>query len=178
METLQARTELRNRFRISQETIQPAENNPFKFSAGVDEALRKLFEQQGNRYLGPVDSVRESLRDIRLHQQALLEAMHVAFKEFIHRLDPEELQDRFDRGLKRGGLLGATNKMKYWELYGELYNSITQMPHDTLPHVFVEDFARAYEARMVELSTRKPRSADAPDEEPHDATRVPVAKKR
>ena len=37
----------------------------------LDEALRKLFEQQGNRYLRPVEAVRESLREIRQHEQAV-----------------------------------------------------------------------------------------------------------
>ena len=69
MEFMQERNEFKRRFRISQDTIQPSENNPLKFSAGVDEGLRKLFEQYGNRYLGPVDAVRESFREVRLHQQ-------------------------------------------------------------------------------------------------------------
>ncbi len=160
MEFIQERNEFKRRFRISQDTIQPSENNPLKFSAGVEEGLRKLFEQYGNRYLGPVDSVRESFREIRLHQQAMAGAMHGAFVDFVHRLDPADLRERFDRGLKRGGLLGAANKTKYWDLYAELYQNLAQMQKDELPHVFVEQFARAYEARLQELAARKSRGAE------------------
>jgi type VI secretion system protein len=159
MEFMQERNEFKRRFRISQDTIQPSENNPLKFSAGVEEGLRKLFEQYGNRYLGPVDAVRESFREVRLHQQAMAAAMHLAFVDFVHRLDPTDLRERFDRGLKRGGLLGAANKTKYWDLYTELYQTLAQMKDD-LPHVFVEAFARSYEQKAQELATRKSRGSE------------------
>ena len=154
MDVLQGRAELRGRFRIAQATIQPTDNNPLNFSAGVDEALRVLFEQRGSRYLGPVDTIRESFRDLKLHQQAMAGALEGAFAEFLQRLEPGELQDRFDRGLKRGGLLASANKSKYWELYKELFASLGQNAQGDLPHVFIEDFARAYEARMAELNAR------------------------
>jgi len=160
MELTQERTELKKRFRISQDTIQPSENNPLKFSAGVEEALCKLFEQYGNRYLGPVEAVRESFRDTRLHHQAITGALQGALVDFVRRLDPTDLRERFDRGLKRGGLLGAANKMKYWDLYAELYQNLVQMEKDELPHVFVEEFARSYEAKVKELTARRGRSPD------------------
>src|SRR5688572_10771812 len=159
MDVTQNRTELRNRFRIAQPTSPAAQSNPLQQAAGVDDALRKLFEAH-SRQLGPVEAVRDSFSEIKTHHQALVAAMHNAFMEFLARLDPEELQERFDRGLKRGGLLGAaTNKMKYWELYGELYQSMGHTPKDELPHLFVEEFAKAYEAKLNELSARKTRTA-------------------
>ncbi len=60
--------------------------------------------------------------------------------------DPEELQSKFDRGMKRGAILGAANKMKYWDLYSELYQVMTQHPPGQFPHLFAEELARAYEA--------------------------------
>ncbi len=175
MEIMQVRAELKNRFRITQETVQAADNNPLRFSAGVEEALRKLFEQQGTRYLGPVEAVRESLREIRLHQQAMVGAMEVAFNDFLQRLDPHELQERFDRGGKRGGLLGATNKMKYWDLYGELYHTLKQNPKDEFPHTFVEEFARAYEEKLAELTNRRARTTPVEDEAETPRRRPPAA---
>ena len=44
----------------------------------------------------------------------------------MNRIEPGELQERFDRGLKRGPLLGAANKMKYWDLYTEFYQVLNQ----------------------------------------------------
>lgn len=169
MDVLQVRSELHHRFRMAQKTLPATDNNPLNFSAGVDEALCKLFEQRSNRYLGPVETVRESFRDLKFHHQALVDALEVAFGEFMSRLEPGELQERFDRGLKRGGLLAGSNKPKYWELYRELFQTLGQNAHGDLPHVFIEDFARAYEERIAELNARGSRAGSGRDE------RVPAA---
>ena len=117
MDVLKGRTDLKSRLRLSQTTIQPGENNPLKFSASVDEAVLKLLDPHSSRYLGPVEAIRESFTDLRTHQTALVGAIQAAVDELMNRIEPGDLQERFDRGLKRGALLGATNKMKYWELY-------------------------------------------------------------
>jgi type VI secretion system protein len=152
MDVQQARTEMRNRFRIPQGSA--AEGSPLNFSGGVEEALRRLFEQRGSRYPGPAEAVRETFREIKSHHQAVAAAMQTAYAEVLSRLDPTELQDRFDRGKKGNGLLG-TNKGKYWDLYTEFYPSLGVAPRGELPHLFVEEFARAYEARMAEQANRR-----------------------
>lgn len=165
MDVLHARSEVKNRFRIPEAAAQPqsgSEYNPLQFSAGVDEALRKLFEAQNktsSRYLSPLEAVRESFQDLKVHQQAMLAAMQTAFMEFLGHLDPSELQERFDRGLKRGGLFGATNKLKYWELYAEFYQTLSQK--QDLPHLFVEEFAQAYTTRIAEAAAKRPRTTKA-----------------
>lgn len=147
---LRNRAELKDKFRLSQTTIQPSENNPLKFSASVDETLCNLLKDD-NHYLSAVEAVREAFLDIKMHQAAMLAAMRCAFDDFIDRLDPAELTEKFDRGLKRGALLGAANKMKYWDLYGELYQVMTHKTDGQFPHLFSEEFARAYEAEIARL---------------------------
>ena len=107
MEALKGRADLKSRLRLSQTTIQPGENNPLKFSASVDEAVLKLLDPHGSRYLGPIEAIRESFADLRTHQTALAAAIQAAVDELMNRIEPGELQERFDRGLKRGALLGA-----------------------------------------------------------------------
>ncbi|MBA3564571.1 MAG: type VI secretion system-associated FHA domain protein TagH [Gammaproteobacteria bacterium] len=150
-EILHNRADLKDRFRLSQTTIQPGENNPLKFSASADEALYSLLRSDGGDYLSPVAAIHEAFDDIRIHQAALLAAMSSAFDDFVERLHPEELKEKFDRGLKRGALLGATNKMKYWDLYGEVYQAMTQKTESSFPHLFSEEFTRAYEAEIERL---------------------------
>jgi type VI secretion system FHA domain protein len=145
-ETLHQRAEQKNTLRLAHTTIQPNNNNPLKFAAGVDEALHNLLFKNTNAYLSASDAIRESFADVRTHQHALLSAVFVAFMDFIERLDPEELQNKFDRGMKRGAILGAANKMKYWDLYTELYQVMTQHPPGQFPHLFAEELSRAYEA--------------------------------
>src|SRR5690606_7201079 len=147
MEALKSRADMKSRLRLSQTAIQPGENNPLKFSASVDEAVRKLLDPHGSRYLGPIEAIRKSFADLRLHQSALASAVQAAADELMSRIEPRELQERFDRGLKRGALLGAANKMKYWDLYVEFYQALNQRNEQGLPTLFAEEMARTYAER-------------------------------
>lgn len=151
MEVLHSRADMKNSHRLSQTMIRPVDNNPLKFSAGVDEALIALFSHSGSKFLPPVDALRQAFEDIKDHQLAYQTAMHEAFNEFIGRFDPDDLQERFNRGLKRGALMGATNKMKYWDLYRELYEVMTQHSEQAYPRLFGEVFAQAYEDSKQKL---------------------------
>jgi predicted component of type VI protein secretion system len=106
--------------------------------------VQKLLDPHGSRYLGPIEAIRESFADLRTHQAALAAAIQGGMDEFMNRLEPGELQERFDRGLKRGPLLGAANKMKYWDLYAEFYQALNQRNEQGLPAVFAEELARTY----------------------------------
>jgi len=157
MEGLNARAEFKNRMQLDQTAIQPAENNPLKFASSVDDAIRKLLDAHGNRYLSPVEALREGFLDLRTHHQAIASAVQLALDSYLARFSPAELEEGFDRGLKRGGLLGAANKMKYWDLYRDFYQLVTQRGPDGLPPSFAEDLGRAYDARAQELRKRKRR---------------------
>ncbi|MGH8175733.1 MAG: type VI secretion system-associated FHA domain protein TagH [Steroidobacter sp.] len=150
MEALKGRADLKNRLRLSQTTIQPGENNPLKFSASVEEAVRKLLDPHSSRYLGPIEAIRESFGDLRMHQTALAAAIQGGIDELMNRIEPGELQERFDRGLKRGALLGAANKMKYWDLYVEFYQALNQRNEQGLPTLFAEELARTYAERAAQ----------------------------
>lgn len=151
MESLKNRADQKDRFRLSKTGIQSHQNNPLKFSASVEEALRKLLDGHNMRYLGPVESLRDAFGDLKNHQLAVDVAMQAALNDLLTRLDPNELQDRFDRGLKRGPLLGVTNKTKYWELYTEFYPLLNQRDARGLPAVFTEEFTRVYGEKIAEL---------------------------
>jgi type VI secretion system protein len=155
MDNLKSRADQKDRFRLSKTGIQPSNNNPLKFSASVEEALRKLLDAHNTRYLSPVDSLREAFGDLRNHQLAVDAAMQMALDDLLFRLEPSELQERFDRGLKRGPLLGAVNKTKYWELYTEFYPLLNQRDARGLPAVFTEEFNRVYGEKIAELENAK-----------------------
>ena len=150
MEALKGRGEVKSRLRVSQTTIQPGENNPLKFSASVDEAVTKLLDPHGSRYLAPIEAIRESFADLRTHQTALFGSIQTAVDELMHRIEPGDLQEQFDRGLKRGALLGAANKLKYWDLYTEFYQALNQRNEQGLPTVFYEALTRSYAERSAQ----------------------------
>jgi type VI secretion system FHA domain protein len=142
------RNEFRNRFRISAPADDGPES-PLNFSRGVDEALVRLLTTTSIR-AGSVEAIRHNFRELKAQNVASVTAMHAAFEEFVGRLDPKELEDRFERASKRG-VFGTTNKARYWELYSEMFPGLAQRPADGFPHLFTEAFAKAYETRLRTL---------------------------
>jgi type VI secretion system FHA domain protein len=157
-ENLHMRAEQKNVLRIPNTTIQPQNNNPLKFSASVDEALANLLFRDSSEYLPAVEAVREAFTDVKHHQQVMLAAMRVAVTDYIGCLDPDELETKFTSG-KRGGLMSAAHKLKYWDLYRDIYQVVTQAAPGQMPQQFVEEMARAYDhesTRVSASSSRKP----------------------
>jgi type VI secretion system protein len=146
MDLNQGRNEFRNRFRMP--PLPPAEGpeSPLNFSHGVDEALVRLLTTTSTR-LGSVDAIRENFRDLKAQNAASLAGSRAAFEEFLGRVDPKELEERFDRATKRS-VFSSQNKGKYWDLYTELFAGLSQRSSDGFPHVYTEAFAKAYEAKL------------------------------
>jgi len=137
--------DFRNRFRIPAPAADAPES-PLNFSRGVDEALVRLLTTLSTR-AGSVEAIRTNFRELKAQNTASLAAMHAAFEEFLGRVNPAELEERFDRATKRG-VFGTQNKAKYWDLYAEMFAGLAQRPADGFPHLYTEAFAKAYEAKL------------------------------
>lgn len=150
---LQSRTRMKDALRLSNTVIRPSQNNPLKFSPSVTDALKYLLGEPGQSYLPPDRAVQAAFNDVKSHQQALFKAMIHAMRDFAERLDPEELRSRFDRGLKRSPLLAGANKLKYWELYEESYQTLTYQEEGApMPQVVIDELTRAYEQELEALT--------------------------
>ncbi len=102
IDVLRTRSLIKGQFRLHQTTIQPKENNPLKFAPNAEEALKHLFYKRPADYLPPVEAIEEALEDVKAHQAATVVAMKAAFRDLLERFDPDELEEKFNRGLKRG----------------------------------------------------------------------------
>ena len=143
--------EVRNSYRI--ELPVSAADEPFPLDRGaVDELVSSVLSSHDSRRIDAVQWLRERFEDMRSHEKATGTTLRAAFIEFIDRLDPNELESRFDRALKRGKPAGG-QRAQYWDLYADFYRNITEMPDNQLPHVFVEAFARAYSAARKQGKT-------------------------
>jgi type VI secretion system FHA domain protein len=147
-ESLQARSLHKARLRQPNTTIQARDNNMLKFSASVDEAIDNLLFRDSELYLTPVESIRGAFEDLNIHQRAVMNAMQHAVSEFLERLDPDALEEKFSHG-KRGTLMGAAHKLKYWDMYRDLHLVLTQHPTGELPQLFADEFRRAYEKEVA-----------------------------
>jgi type VI secretion system protein len=149
LELNQGRNEFRNKFRISTPPSDEAES-PLNLSRGVDEALVRLLTTLSTR-AGSVEALHDSFRDLKAQNTAVLVAMRAAFEEFLSRVDPKELEERLERAGKRG-VFGGQSKAKNWDFYSEMFAGLAQRPADGFPHLFIETFARAYEAKLRALT--------------------------
>jgi type VI secretion system FHA domain protein len=138
-----SRSELRDRFRIELPPPEPDDPRPSLVRLTVDELLLDILVQHESRSIDAVQWLREAVGEAKSHEQAAAQAMRAAFVEFLDRLDPAELEARFERAARRGKTKTA-DKAQYWELFTTFYRNLIEMPADHLPHTFVEAFAAAY----------------------------------
>jgi type VI secretion system protein len=137
-----ARGEIRNRFRIEIQA-DAEDTRPSLAGSAIEELLLNLFTQHESRQTDAVQWLRETVDGAKAHENATALALRAAFTEFVDRLDPAELEARFERAGRRGKVRGS-GSAGYWELYAGFYRSLIEMPADHLPHTFVEAFAKAY----------------------------------
>ena len=138
-----SRSEIRDRFRIELPPPEPDDPRPSLGRSTVDELLLEILVQHESRRIDAVQWLREAVDEAKSHDQAAAQAMRAAFIEFLDRLDPAELEARFERAARRGKARSA-DKAQYWELFTTFYRNLIEMPADHLPHTFVEAFAAAY----------------------------------
>lgn len=151
MDLLRARMEIKNEFRMSVTLIQATDNNPLKFSTGVDDALNNLLVKHNPGYLSAVEAFESGFEDLRFHQVAMLAGMREAFFEMLHQLEPETLEERFQRQSRGASMLGLMSRPKVWDQYKDLFAEIRRDTEGYFNRLFGESFVAAYERRMQEL---------------------------
>jgi len=156
MDVLRARQQIKDEFRMRVTQFRPADNNPLKFSANVDDALHNLLVKRNAAYLPAVDAFEDAFDDLRAHQIAMLAGMRVAFEAMFAQFEPDRLQQQFDRQLKKGSLLSVPAKLRYWELYREKCETLLADPETSFKKLFGEEFARAYEDQLARLKAEHP----------------------
>ena len=142
-----SRADSRNRFRIELPPPEPDDPRPSLSRSTVEELLLGLFTRHELRSLDAVQWLREMVNEAKTHEAATEKATRAAFVEFLDRLDPAELEARFERAARRGKARSA-DKAQYWEMFITFYRNLIEMPADHLPHTFVEAFASAYREHL------------------------------
>jgi type VI secretion system protein len=137
------RANTRNRYRIGLAARERDDPRPALAESMVEDLLIALLVQHESRQLDSVQWLREAITEAKLHENATAQATRAAFVEFLDRLDPAELEARFERAARRGKARSA-DKAQYWELFITFYRNLIEMPADHLPPTFVEAFAAAY----------------------------------
>jgi type VI secretion system FHA domain protein len=145
-----SRGDTRNRYRIESPVPEQDDPRPSLANSMVEDLAVAMFVLHEGRRLDAVQWLRELVAEAKQHEAATAHATRAAFVEFLDRLDPAELEARFERAARRGKARSA-DKAQYWELFISFYRNLIEMPADHLPHTFVEAFAAAYREALKKL---------------------------
>ena len=119
-------------------------NNPLVGSSSIEQALQRLFESHGRIYGGAVESLRESLQEIKEHERASQRAMTEGLRALMRQMDPANVADQFDQGRARKGSSGQDLRPQYWEHYVNFHRLLSQGLEEGLPQPVLEAFQKAY----------------------------------
>jgi predicted component of type VI protein secretion system len=110
-------------------------DGPSPDAMAASDFLVHLLKGHEERSLDAVMLLRTYFAGARRHDAALRPALRAAVAAFLSHLDPEGIASR---AAARGTQTGS------WDIYGEIYRSLTQSPDGQLPHLFGESLAQAY----------------------------------
>lgn len=155
--TMLARAEFKSELRLAVTTIRAKENNPFKFSVGVDEALERLLFRPGPGFLPAVEAARSACDDIQAHEMAMIAGLRAALRALLARFDPAELERRLGTASGLDKLLPMARRSRYWDLFTEIYDQVAADASEDFMQLFGDAFTRAYEDQIQRLAqARRP----------------------
>jgi type VI secretion system protein len=157
MTVLLTRASFKSELRLEMTTIRSADNNPFKFSIDVEDALSHLLLRPSRGFLAPSEAAREAFDDIQAHEMAMIAGLRAALGALLARFDPEELERRFSKQSVLDNLLPIAKKAKYWDLFTEVYSDVAKDAAEGFLSLFRDEFNRAYEAHSARLRASRQR---------------------
>jgi predicted component of type VI protein secretion system len=113
----------------------PDVDGPAPDSAAANEFLLHLLVGHENHEFDAVLLLRTYFAGARRHDAALRCALPEAVQAFLSHLDPDSISSR---AAARGSESGS------WDMYGEIFRTLTQSPDGQLPHLFAESLAQGY----------------------------------
>jgi type VI secretion system FHA domain protein len=109
---------------------------------GAEDYLLQLFEGHDRRDLDALRVMRAELKAAVAHDAALEQCLPQALATFMTHLAPGEIQSRFENAGPRNTRASA------WDVYVDVFRSLTQHGSTALPHLFIEALTQAYLASI------------------------------
>jgi type VI secretion system protein len=151
---LDARSNIKNEFRLKQTMIGRAKNNPLQFCLNVDEAMATLLSNENKGYLPPPQAFQKSFNDIKAHELAILTGMQAALSSSLSRFDPKKIEAQIKQEEQGLGNLLTPKKALYWEEFARIYQRIVNEAEDDFYSMFGREFSRAYEEQILKFNQR------------------------
>jgi type VI secretion system protein len=155
MTVLLTRASFKSELRLEMTTIRSADNNPFKFSVDVEDAIGHLLLRRSRGFLPPVEAAREAFDDIQAHEMAMVAGLRAALGALLARFDPAELERRFSKQSVLDNLVPMARKAKYWDLFTDVYAEVARDAAEGFLSLFRGEFNRAYEGQSTRLKASR-----------------------
>ncbi len=147
LELLKARREIKEGFRTAQTIVQPANNNPLKFTLDTDQALRQLFLDPPPGFLDAEAAFQEAFADLEGHELALIAGVKAAFQGLLQEFSPEAVEAAYQSSPeKKHRLFGDA----HWDFYKTYYAQLQGRADDDFHGIFGAHFVRVYEAQLAQ----------------------------
>lgn len=147
LDLLAARAHAKREVRADATVIVASDNNPLKFSPGLDAALSHLLLPSGKGFMPPLRSLADARDSLRTHQEGFVAGMRAALTAVLARFNPARLEERLSTSSSGTSFLPMNNKAKLWNMYEELYGQIAKEAETDFHFLFGEEFLRAYQAK-------------------------------
>ncbi len=157
--TMQVRARFKSELRCAVTTIRAVENNPYKFSVGVDEALERLLFRSGPGYLPAGEAARAAFEDIQAHEMAMIAGLRAALRALLARFEPGELEQRLGAASGLDKLLPMARKARFWDLFTETFAQVATDAADDFMQLFGDAFTHAYEDQIQRLAQARATAA-------------------
>ncbi|WP_324769335.1 type VI secretion system-associated FHA domain protein TagH [Pokkaliibacter plantistimulans] len=142
---LRERSRFKSEFRVNHTQFRTTENNPLKFSAGVEDAVHNLFNRRSSSFMSADKAIADAFADIASHEQALLRGVEGAVAGLLRQMDPQQISQRQFREGMLDKLNPARRQASYWQLYAELHQTLSEDVRSQ-QQCYLDDFIQAYEA--------------------------------
>jgi type VI secretion system FHA domain protein len=150
--TLEARRTVKRELGVAATEFRPVENNPLKFTLGVDDTMETLLSGDERGYLPATQAFQDAFADITRHQMAVLAGMQEAWTDLLRQFDPSAIKSRVGNDGGVGALL-ALRKSRYWDAFVQLHAAIAADADNEYRSLFYRVFGEAYDRY---LGARRP----------------------
>ncbi len=149
---LRSRDELKNAMRAEMTLLGPTDNNPLRFSATVEESLQKLLTPSATSgFTDANTAIDRALRDIKIHQLAMLEATRSALHIVLSHFEPGLLEANMREKSPLAANMPLAREAKLWEQFQTRYDEIKREALDDFSDIFGRELRKAYEQSTKRL---------------------------
>jgi len=139
-----------SRYGMMHRSLQPIEDNPLKLGLSYEETIRTMFDENKSAvHLSATSSVEESLKMIKIHNEAVQYATNIALGQILQALSPDALLKRFSR-YNRDQKSSQDEKSWAWGMYENYYKELTSNRQQGFEKLFWEIFEQSYDKKLRE----------------------------